>query len=200
MITEFPMSQDLQAWFVANKPAENLIYGKGLATQVMFVRDELQQLVGQDLKFTAFQKMYIARVISTHTSKSVKLPVYLLQRPDLGLHLILRDNYHDWKLSVISDNPISEDFSGLFHTTPPIEPEYTGNELAPCYFDGFPEGTTFGYYESGDKRQWSAMLGSDYAVYMTVFLIMRALGVVKPKVWHTRKSHAEELARDRTER
>src|SRR6185369_7381601 len=100
--------------------------------------------------------------------KSVKLPVYQLSRPDLGLRLILRGNFHDWKLSVISNKPIAADFTGLFRTTPPTHPKYHGNELASCYFEGFPEELVFGYYEPSDKCQWSAAIGGQQALWATV--------------------------------
>jgi hypothetical protein len=139
-----------------------------------------------------------ARVISTHGSKSVGLPVYELDRPDLGIRLILRDNFYNWKLTVMAGLPIVADFSGLFHTTPPVEPDYTGNPLSACYFEGFPRELVFGYYEPSDKRHWSAEInGGDQALWAVVFLIVKALGAVKPFVWNTRESHRKQLDEER---
>jgi hypothetical protein len=198
------INEPLQDWFNAQREAtpDEMFYKEASGSQIMFVRDDLRYLVASGLYYEEAKD--ICRVISHHTSKSVKLPVYQLSRPDLGLRLILRDNFYDWKLSVISETPIVADFSGLFRTTPPIAREYTGCELASCYFEGFPEELVFGYYEPSDKRRWSAAIGGRNALWTTVFLMMRALGAVKPRVWHTRESRkaqmAEESARNKRAR
>jgi hypothetical protein len=137
---------------------------------------------------------HVATVISTHRSKSIILPVYKLSRPGKGLTMVLRNNFYNWKMSVISEKPIEADFSGLFHTTPPIEPAYTGNELASCYFEGFPPEYIFGYYEAGDKKKWSAEIWSNHALWTAMFILLRSIDIVKPMVWHTEASHKKELA------
>jgi hypothetical protein len=185
------LPMDLQEWAMAHKPDEDLLYKSGYWRQIIWVRDDLCGLVSRGMKGPRIK----ARVISTHGSKSVGLPVYELERPDLGIRLILRDNFYNWKLTVMSALPIVADFSGLFHTTPPVEPKYTGNPLSSCYFEGFPEELVFGYYEPSDKRHWSAEInGGDQVLWAVVFLIMKSLGAAKPFRWHTRESHALELA------
>lgn len=192
--TGLPM--DLQAWATANKPDEDLIYKDGYWKQIIWVRDRLCWLMSRGL-----HERIKARVISYHTSKSVRLPVFELERPDLGLRLILRDNYYNWKLTVMSALPIVADFDGLFYTTPPVDPKYTGDPLAGCYFEGFPRELVFGYYEPSDKRHWSAEInGGDPVLWATVFLIMKSLGAVKPFAWHTKESHRRELDEDRARR
>ena len=119
-----------------------------------------------------------------------------MSRPFDGLTLVVRNNFYDWKLSVISkDRPIVADFSGLFYTTPPVAPEYTGNELADCYFEGFPKELVFGYYEPSDKKRFSAAIGGDHALYTTVFLLLRSLDIVRPCQWHTPESHRAAIER-----
>jgi len=191
-----PMNEPLQEWFNAQRAEtpDEMYYKEASGSQVMFVRDQLSYLVASGLVYEEARD--ICRVISTHTSKSVKLPVYQLSRPDLGLRLILRGNFHDWKLSVISEKPITADFAGLFHTTPPVEPDYTGNELAGVYFEGFPRELVFGYYEASDKLRWSAAIGGQFALWTTVFLIMRASGALGPKEWTTRATHQAQLDED----
>jgi len=187
----------LQEWLDAHQPDDNLIYKKGFWNQAVFVRDELTHLVASGLSYPQRQKMGVCWAISSHVSKSVTLPVYLLYRPDLDLRLVMRGNFYNWKLSVASEKPIEADFTGLFYTTPPVEPEYTGDELHPVYFEGFPPDLIFGYYENSDRRRWSAQLGSDRELWTTVYLIMRALGAIKACRRHTQESHREELARER---
>jgi hypothetical protein len=187
----------LQTWASANKPVDDLLYKGGYWQQIMFVRDTIAGMVGAGLRYEAYKEMDIAKVISTHYSKSVLLPVYLLDRPDIGLQFVLRYNYYNWKLSVISKTPIEADFDGLFYTTPPVEPDYTGDSLHPVYFEGFPNDLIFGYYATSDKTKWSAEIPTHEGLWATVFLIMKSLGVIKARKWHTRESHAAELKANR---
>lgn len=199
------MRRGLQNWYSAwldEHASTDLLYvsknarGETSLPQVHFVRDELASLAWagklyeerpseppprNDCRETAW-------VIGEHRSKSVRLPVYSIERPDLGLRFVLRNNYHDWKLSVISETPIQSDvFPYLFHTTPPVDRDYTGDELAPCYFEGFPDDLVFGY-QSIDPRRWSASLDSR-SLWTTIMLCMRSVGAIKPLVWHTKESH-----------
>ena len=196
-MTELAQPEPLQEWFNRQRAetSDDMFYKGASAQQIMFVRDKLAGLVGCGLGYE--QKRDLVYVIATHTSKSVLLPVYSMTRPDLSLRIVLRDNFYNWKLSVVSSIPIEADFAGLFHTTPPIEPEYTGNHLSPVYFEGFPESLIFGYYEPSDKKCFSAELWSDHALWTTLFLIMRARGAIEPMKWHTRESHRAELERER---
>ena len=148
------MNQDLQEWMNAQMVGDDMLWKGAWGRQLSFARDSLASLVGVGLKYEERKK--IATVISEHRSKSIMLPVYCLTREDLGLKLILRDNFYNWKLSVISEVPIEADFAGLFQTSPPVEPEYTGDPLHPVYFEGFPNDLIFSYYDKSDKKKWSA--------------------------------------------
>jgi hypothetical protein len=170
-----------------------MLWKGGWGRQIMFVRDDLCGLVSWGRRGPRIR----AHVISTHTSKSIALPVYRLARPDLGLELYLRDNFYNWKLSVVSTQPIVADFSGLFHTTPPIDPKYTGDPLHSVYFEGFPKELVFGYYEPSDKRRWSAEIHGDQALWATLFLLMRSVGAVQPSRWNTPETHKAEMEADR---
>jgi len=184
------MREPLQAWISEQLVPDEMLWKGAWGHQVQFVRDSLVPLVAVGLDYEDHQN--VAWVISTHRSKSIDLPVYRLERPDLGLTLILRNNFYNWKLSVISTQPIGADFSGLFHTSPPIDPKYTGDPLHRVYFEGFPEDLIFGYYEA-NKQQFSAEIQSDEVLYTALFLLMRQLGAIKPAVWHTAASHKAEL-------
>ena len=110
--------------------------------------------------------------------------IYDFRRPDIGLRVIARDNFYNWKFSVISERTIIADFTGLFHTTPPIDPSYTGSDIS--YFEGFPNELVFGHYEPSDKMKWSAEINGDHAAWTVAFLIMRALDQIQPFKWSTR--------------
>jgi len=182
----------LQEWFNENLPKDKMLWKDCCVDQIIFVRDKLAGLVGVGLSHD--ERRNITHVISTHTSKSIQLPVYNISRPDIGLSIILRNNFYNWKLSVISTHrAIITDFDGLFHTTFPTEPNYTGDPLSPVYFEGFPKDLIFGYYSGTNKKSWSAEISGDYLLYTTVFLIMRSLGVIGAFKWDTREGHRKEL-------
>lgn len=158
-------------------------YQNGLH-QAIFARDDLAALVGVD-----------PMVIGTHRSKGLLLPVYDFTRNN-QIRLVLRNNFHDWKLSASTyrDVGASGELSCLFHTTPPVEPNYTGDELASCYFEGFERADVYGYY-SQDQANFSASVGGDYQLWAAVFAILRSLDLLKPQKWQTRLAGAR--ARER---
>lgn len=188
---EASMESKLQRWISEQVVGDEMLWKGAFGRQVGFIRDVLIPLAAWGLEYEDVAG--VPAVISTHRSKSIVLPVVELSRPDLGLRMVVRENFYNWKLSVVSERPVEADFSGLFHTTPPVDPSYTGDPLSPVYFEGFPEDLVFGYYGTGDKRRWSAEVHGDCRLYTAVFLVMRSLGAVRPLEWHTRESHRKEL-------
>lgn len=187
-----PCGEPIQEWFNRQREStpDEMFYKESSGSQIMFARDSLCGLVDAGLPYD--RKRKTLTVISEHRSKSVALPVYNFERPDLGLRFVARNNFYNWKLSVISERPIECDFSGLFKTTAPIEPEYTGDPLHAVYFEGFPRELVFGYYEA-NKHAFSAEIGGDNAMWTALFLIMRSVGAIKPMAWHTKESHRAAL-------
>lgn len=208
-----PMRVPLQSWYdvwLAEHKLTDLLYvtrnarGEVSLPQVHFVRDRIAGLVWSDVGYYDRPREPEPRtdctesawVIGEHYSKSVRLPVYSLERPDRGLRFTLRDNYYDWKLSVESEVAIDDPlFPYLFHTTPPIERAYTGDSLSSVYFEGFPEDRVFGYHATNPRR-WSAELASDQRLWTVMFLCLKALGIMRPMVHLTRESHRAMLDAD----
>lgn len=184
----------LHQWCKEHEIKDEMLWKKAAKRQVYFVEDDLNPLMQNKLKGKDRTKV---QVISEHCSKSIILPVYVLERGDLKI--ILRENFYNWKMSVICGRTIDANFDGLFHTTPPIEPDYTGNELASVYFEGFPEDLCFDYYEATDKKVWSAEIRNDQMLWTTIYLILKALDYVVPTKWHTKESHRKELDEDRAD-
>jgi hypothetical protein len=186
------MDVSLSDW-ARDTRVEDTLFWKGTAhNQVEFVLKELGPFAAGIHDYALAEESL--RVISTHRSKSVDLPVYRIINMELDMEFILRNNFYNWKFSVISSKPILAEFTGLFYTSPPVEPDYTGDHLAPVYFEGFPEKYIFGYYDKSDnKKKWSADMYNDYDLWTTIYVCLRALGGIKPLVYHTRKSHAAEL-------
>lgn len=197
------MKVHLQGWYdkwlkdpeMANRryvPVNNR--GEPSLHQLHFVRDFLCGMLWADIPYDKREKEAIrdtcnvtAFVIGEHSSKSVNLPVYSLERPDLGLQIVLRDNYHDTNISVISERPIDANTIRGFELDYSREEDrkrfpngYTpGSSWGYCYFQGFPEEVQFGPYSENNKK-FSLCIGSEYSVYTFIWLILRDIRGVGP--------------------
>jgi hypothetical protein len=130
------------------------------STQMMFVRDRLRPI----LKAEAY-------VISTHRSKSCLLPVYQLVNREAGLMVVLRNNFYDWKMSVVSERPVVGEFFGLLEVN-----DKSATSHNSCYYEGFPEQLIFGFYDDNKKR-WSSEIGLNEAMWTVLYLIAKHLGI-----------------------
>lgn len=155
---------DVTAWIRVNEPDENLIYAKGLGDQVCFVRDRLCQLLRSTYEE---RRDNPPLVISTHYSKSVKLPVFQINLEKYGIEMVLRYNFYDWKISVKSDKPLDFDYMGLFNPT---------EEISYLYCEGFPRNKVYGSYEQSHS-QFTIEIGSHYDLYTFIFLLKNYLGI-----------------------
>jgi hypothetical protein len=153
---------DVTAWVRVNKPNDNLIYKDGLAEQVCFVRDTLGgRLLGNYFESERNPIM----VISTHTSKSVLLPVYQITLPKHGIEIILRYNFYDWKISIASEEPIECDFMGLFDEK---------QRIPAIYCEGFPYDKVYGSYAENHSK-FTFEIGTNYDLYTLMFLLKKCL-------------------------
>ena len=157
---------DVTAWIRVNEPSKNLIYAKGLDDQVSFVRDVLCEMLMPTYEdFNDNPPM----VISTHYSKSVKLPVFQINLEKYGIELVLRYNFYNWKISVKSDKPLDFDFMGIFD---PKE-KWSG-----VYCEGFPKDKIYGSYEQ-NHSQFTIEIETRYNLYTFVFLLKNYLDIKK---------------------
>lgn len=101
--------------------------------------------------------------IGTHTSKSIILPVYYIYLDNYDTQIIMRNNFHDWKVSVNSKYSIIgiEDF--IIEETEPI------NQL---YCEGFEESQVFGMYKDNNKKFTIELPSNKYNLY-TFFYVLR---------------------------
>ena len=154
MMTQ-PVGIKLQEWAKANQPVETLIYKEGYWDQINFVLDVLADILARDFDD------YIAilnniRVISTHTSKSVLLPVFRVELKD-GTAFTMRNNFYDWKISVSSPRRIVEiDPMGLF------DPLKRINDV---YCQGFPEQLVYGPYADNQLQFTIELPGGNYHAF-----------------------------------
>lgn len=149
----------LQDWFNANMPAEALIYKDGMVDQVMFVRDAITGLLARSY----FEYERLPKVVSTHMSKSVRLPVYYFD--SAYTKLIMRNNFYDWKVSVESKTgPLDLDLEGLCGTEEAIQD---------CYCEGFRTEWVLPAYAKSQER-FTVELRDRYHLYTFLFLLKRA--------------------------
>jgi hypothetical protein len=117
----------LHAWALNNEPSDEMNFKKAFWDQIFAVRNTLAEMFKDRLKEI--------RVVSTHTSKSIKLPVYLVTLVD-GSFFIMRDNFHDWKVTVCSRTPVILNTAVL----------RCNEQINPIYCEGFEEQWVLGPY------------------------------------------------------
>ena len=144
----------LTDWEQKHRPDENLLWKGGFREQISFVSNVISGILAKDSDELEQISSQI-EVISTHRSKSVKLPVYCLKLKD-GTTFVMRDNFYDWKISVITLKSVNTNFVELFN------PEKV---IHAVYCEGFPEDLVFGSY-SQNSRQFTIELKDNYQVYM----------------------------------
>lgn len=139
---------------------ENKIWAKPAIEQECFLRD----VVCRRLLHTH------AFVVSAHTSKSIKLPVYTFTMRN-GIKVICRENFYGWKLSVSLpklrpyENIIPED---LFQ-------EGYDENIPRCHFEGFKEDWIFEGYKPNDiyQTRFSFGIRTDYDFYVVMYTLNR---------------------------
>ncbi len=159
---------DVTAWVRVNEPDKNLIYGKGLGKQLCFIRDVICDLLSSS--YEEYQKN-MPMVISTHYSKSVKLPVYCIKLKKYNIEIILRYNFYNWIISINSKKPLDFDYMNLF------DPDDVINAV---YCEGFPKSKVYGSYNQ-DHCKFTIELSNNYEVYVLFYLLKNYLGIKKNK-------------------
>lgn len=151
---------DLQEWANANAPGDEMLWKNGYWDQIRFVRDDLGWLFADDDNSGPAK----ATVISSHTSKSIRLPVYeIVWR---GLTIRMRYNFHNWVVSVEcrSGWSVHDHFGDLFHREV---------ALNPIYAEGFKDEWVHGAYsETHDGFPgFTVVLNSRYEVWTFCWLL-----------------------------
>jgi hypothetical protein len=184
------MWKDLDEWVKENVPDDDLLYGKGLASQVNFVRNEIPSILAISYQEVEGIRKQI-RVVSTHTSKSVTLPVFQFDWDDYKF--TMRNNFHDWKVSVHWvhewQNIADIDFGNVVS-------EGLSEPINSVYCEGFRENAIYGSVEEARsdpnkwKRGFTVSIGGSYSLWTFFWLIERRVRdkkriVVRPDhQWH----------------
>ena len=105
------------------------------------------------------------KVVSTHTSKSCKLPVYGIDYIP-GLVLTLRGNFYNWQISVKSDRDLNLELDGLASSEK--------RDISHCYCEGFPEDRWSGNTYAENPRDFTLTVwGPEERVYTILWQIGR---------------------------
>jgi hypothetical protein len=126
------LDDKIQEWFVENQPSDQMSYKKAWWKNNCFIRDRLVNLFPH----------YIAEVIGTHHSKSIKCPV--IKTGYKGVEIIWQYNFHDWQIMIKSEKDLELKDLDLYQAD--------GNYF---YYQGIPEEYKFQPYSKNNKKQFA---------------------------------------------
>lgn len=158
---------DLQTWLNDNEPDEKLFWKQGQIDQCIFVRDYIHPLLQPEYKE---QRRFPVRVVGTHKSKSVLLPVFSIAGPSVEVRL--RYNFFNWVVSVSSGKTIQDNFFDLFDRN---------DEVQHIYAEGFEEKWVFGPYAKARpastywSHEFSLFLPHRYPLWTFTYLMRQSL-------------------------
>lgn len=169
---------ELQKWMTATMDKatnEGLIHSESVINQAMWVRDSIpnalyntpawpKYIKDKNLGWTEnwnLEKELRPKISvhSTHRSKSCELPVYYMSF--YGVNLVMRNNFHDWNVSIRSKLPIVGILTKLF----PHDTSY-------CFYQGFPEHMRMeAYNEVTNNKNFSFYCGSRETLWTFFWLL-----------------------------
>lgn len=154
------MSTDLQEWANEHAPGDEMYFKNGYWDQICFVRDELGWL------FRIMGDRAPVTVVSSHTSKSITLPVYEIKAH--GMTIRMRNNFFNWVVSVEVDETrswgVPDKFRDLFDRE---------NVVNPLYAEGFRSEWVHTSYAE-DRRQFTVALNSRFELWTFCWLLRAA--------------------------
>lgn len=152
----------LQEWINANLPSTRGSAGGAAVEQAIFVRSRLHPVLAPSYHERQTKPVL---VVSEHTSKSVRLPVYLIEAQGVRMHM--RCNFYDWKVSVAADAAVGDRFFTLFNRSDQIES---------VYCEGFKDEWVYGPYVESHSR-FTVSLPTHDTMWTFCFLLAHALGI-----------------------
>jgi len=159
------MIEVLENWITKNKPDDDLLWKNGFYDQVLFVNNDVSYLLSRSYEEKLGVRQNI-KVVSTHTSKSVLLPVFQIDCHKI--QVTMRYNFHDWKISYLTyyDSIPVVKFGDLFDIH---------KQINPIYCEGFRENWVYSSYAENPKK-FTAELAPGYnSVYVFFWLIRQKL-------------------------
>ena len=157
---------ELKYWKRKWELDDDLIYKKAGINQAGFVSGEI---CGNLLHVHGF-------VVSTHCSKSCKLPVYYIKMRN-GIKLIMRNNFYDWKMSV----EIPEQYAALPIDFLPADclshsmVKNEGDKIATCYMEGFSSEWCYdAYLPKNPPKRFSIEVPDNHRLYVIIHRLKHA--------------------------
>lgn len=123
----------LLQWIKDNQPKETM-YWKGAFQQQMTLFTFMKEHYNDDIS-----------VVSTHTSKSILLPVILIPFRK-HTEIIVRHNFYNYAVSISSSHP---DFNII---PKEITNFFSKDKISSCYCEGFEDEWVFGTYSNAVKK------------------------------------------------
>jgi len=158
------MRKDLQAWINETVIKDEMLWKRSAENQVLFLRDKIPSALCID--YEDFKKTKEGIIdISIHISKSIVLPVYEIKWN--GWTFIMRDNFYDWKVSIIVPKNHKEqdikniDFMEIFDKNLKIHS---------VYCEGFDDNWVFPPIEKS-PMEFTIEIRNEYKLYMFFWII-----------------------------
>ena len=149
-------NQLLLEYMLTHEIDDKMIWKQDAISNMCFVRDTLCCYL---LRVPVF-------VVSTHRSKSIKLPVYYFEMRN-GIRAIMRGDFHDWVISLMTPFPVTlEDFCHGSGGKP-----YVG-DIHPCYAEGFKPSWIYPYVKENARRT-TFYVDGNYKLYTLFYLLDR---------------------------
>jgi hypothetical protein len=153
---------DLLTWMRVYEPKNKMCCKQAYWNQTVFVRDDINRMF-----YSTYEdyKANPVKVISTHVSKSIVLPVYYIYLKKYNTKIIMRNNFYDWKISIDSEQSITgiDEFFG--EDTP----------IASVYCEGFEESWVYGMYKENNKHFTIELRNNSYIVYTFFYMLKKSL-------------------------
>jgi len=145
-----------------------MIFKNATVEQVCFVRDKLPCAFALDRsEYERHQGGDGTIVIGTHRSKSCVLPVYGLDIKSLGVRAVMRNNFHNWVVSITMPRPV--DLSA-FKT----QGARLSEAINHVYCEGFQDRHVLGSYDQ-DRCAFTVELHDNYGLYAMYMMIAHQL-------------------------
>jgi len=158
------MVQELLYWARIWKLDKNLCYKNASEAQLLLIRCNICRDL---LNVHGF-------VVNTHFSKSCKLPVYYFELKN-GIKVILRDNFHDWKLSV--ETPADQPNLPVNYLPEDCICGYkeNGKYSKIDFVEGFKDEWIYGPYDpENPAKKFTIEVAEEYALYVIMHYLKHA--------------------------
>lgn len=164
--SDYKPYEKLQIWAVENEPGDQMIYKSSWWGHIKFVRDTILNMLyvkkNDDREYSEIME-YMGEqydIIGTHTSKSVKLPVYEFRYK--GATIVMRYNFYDFQVTI--DSSVKLDI-----------PMDLLDSYSYLCLEGFPQKYIDKPLYPESKTTFSCSISSSYKFYTFLFLIKQQL-------------------------